>query len=48
MTDQYTEISFNAGEILKASQLNTVVQNINIVNTQVENINNSITEIAFV
>lgn len=45
MTDQYTEISFNAGETLRASQLNTVVQNINIVNTQVENINNSITEI---
>lgn len=45
MTDQYTEISFNAGETLKASQLNTVVQNINIVNTQVENINTSITEI---
>ena len=45
MTDQYTEISFNAGETLRASQLNTVVQNINIVNTQVKNINNSITEI---
>lgn len=45
MTDQYTEISFNAGETLKASQLNTVVQNINIVNTQVENINHSITDI---
>lgn len=45
MTDQYTEISFNAGETLKASQLNTVVQNINIVSTQVENINTSINEI---
>lgn len=32
MTDQYTEISFNAGETLRASQLNTVVQNINIIN----------------
>ena len=45
MTDQYTEISFNSGETLKASQLNTVVQNINIVNTQVKNINTSINEI---
>lgn len=45
MTDQYTEMSFNAGETLKASQLNTVVQNINIVNTQVKNINTSINEI---
>ena len=45
MTDQYTEISFNSGETLKASQLNTVVQNINIVSTQVENINTSINKI---
>lgn len=45
MADQYTEISFNAGEILRASQLNTVVQNINIINTLVDNINKSISEI---